>query len=504
MVKIRNHKSQRGSKTTDRLWWWTGAKWLIGIIVICLIMVSMKLGTSGFDTINYYTTTSSTTITTKNNQQASDEITPTISKPTKSVDVTPTSEGPVSSTSSILQANKFKPPPPIAQAAKSIQGGKKLLTYGRFGGRLNNQLFQFVAALTHATILNRTLVFPPEDVMVRWTGFVDNDIIDLWDLTDLNANYDIDWTTAVTEELSIPDEEHCKLTPGQHFTLLYQKGIDKYQHCQILHMGGDGGLLFDRQNHRFPSGGKPEYERIAFDIYQRLHPSQPIQQMIAQFELAHPYKLAVHSRTHGSKPPYPHEICVNGNNRVCRPHLGGELQQLWCDNHTMHVDCAKWTEDLVGQLRNKQSVNDLMKQNSTRGQQPIQFVLANDMTHDYDIEFKGQYSIISNKEYMDEYRVRIATQYGNNVTRLANVANSPFAKENIKRGQKSFDKEVDRLSQIMMEVWSLIKPKYMLGNIYSTMSFTACIMRGEHRRYDSNMCWILMHPDSKLAIPPPV
>eukprot|EP00804_Cyclotella_cryptica_P008608 CCRYP_007594-RA/>CCRYP_007594-RA protein AED:0.02 eAED:0.02 QI:1539/1/1/1/1/1/3/471/579 len=42
------------------------------------------------------------------------------------------------------------------------------------------------------------------------------------------------------------------------------------------------------------------------------------------------------------------------------------------------------------------------------------------------------------------------------------------------------------------------------GAYYSTLSFNACYFRGVDRMYDSNMCWMLMHSETKLAIPPPV
>ncbi|KAK1745088.1 hypothetical protein QTG54_004379 [Skeletonema marinoi] len=54
-----------------------------------------------------------------------------------------------------------------------IKTGKRLLTYKRFGGRLNNQLFQFITALQHAKVLKRTLVVPDEVREVDWTGMFD-------------------------------------------------------------------------------------------------------------------------------------------------------------------------------------------------------------------------------------------------------------------------------------------------------------------------------------------
>ena len=457
-------------------------------IVIGLFVMSVNLGSNVVQQTSAISSTSSST-----------ETSGIRKKEIKTNTVSSSS----SETSSPYLYKSPNPPPPITVAAKSIKKKKKL-TYGRFGGRLNNQLFQFVAALQMATVLNRTLIFPPEKDMVRWTGFIDNDLVDLWDFTDLTTHYDIDWTTAAEDEYEVKDE-NCVVKPGKYHELFTTADIERYQACEVLDVGGAGGLLFARQHHRFI--GKPEHERVAFDIYQRLHPSKAVAKMVEEFEKDNPWPLAFHSRTHGEG-PYPSKICVNGNFRVCRPHFEAKLHDKWCDNHTMHLDCAKWQDlDVAGQLRSSKATADL---NSLYGGQKPKFVLANDMTHDFGLEFPNQYGTISNNQYMSNFQKMIEDKFGwkedgNNpgaVEKLVAVANSPFMKAHIKKGKNEILKHVDRLSQILFEVWSLLKPKYMIGNVYSTLSLAVCIMRGENRKYNSNMCWMLLHPDSHHAAPP--
>ena len=59
------------------------------------------------------------------------------------------------------------------------------------------------------------------------------------------------------------------------------------------------------------------------------------------------------------------------------------------------------------------------------------------------------------------------------------------------------------MSVAVLDLFSLVDSKYLLGAYYSTLSFNACYFRGVDRMYDSNMCWMLMHSETKLAVLPP-
>jgi hypothetical protein len=86
------------------------------------------------------------------------------------------------------------------------------------------------------------------------------------------------------------------------------------------------------------------------------------------------------------------------------------------------------------------------------------------------------------------------------------MATSGFAKKEL-RNQKDLSKiwgTMDALTATLLDLFSLVDSKYLLGAYYSTLSFNACYFRGVERMYYSNMCWMLMHSDTKLAIPPPL
>lgn len=61
-----------------------------------------------------------------------------------------------------------------------------------------------------------------------------------------------------------------------------------------------------------------------------------------------------------------------------------------------------------------------------------------------------------------------------------------------------------QLSSTILEMFSLVNSDYFVGGFYSTLSLNVCLLRGLDRIMDSNMCWMLIHPHTKHAIPPPV
>ncbi|KAL7463674.1 hypothetical protein ACHAXS_004034 [Conticribra weissflogii] len=211
------------------------------------------------------------------------------------------------------------------QLYQPIQKGKRLLTYKRFGGRLNNQLFQFITALQHAKVLKRTFVVPDEVREVDWTGMLDTSF-EIWDLSSLNEAYDIDWTTALSPDFEVPEE--CVLSPRDGTALL--KGgpelwLEWDEKCpDIIDLAGNTGLLFCDGQHQFC--GDAEAQEMAYDIYRHLKLSPSLMQYIPskskEFKDQGFDELAVHSRRAGEG-GYSWELCIKGNQRTCIGHVEG-------------------------------------------------------------------------------------------------------------------------------------------------------------------------------------
>jgi hypothetical protein len=120
------------------------------------------------------------------------------------------------------------------------------------------------------------------------------------------------------------------------------------------------------------------------------------------------------------------------------------------------------------------------------------------------IDFDGQFVVANNTEWLLalENRALEEVKKGSSVETMAK---SSIAKQYLK-GQKDLSKihgTMDALTATLLDLFSLVDSKYLLGAYYSTLSFNACYFRGVDRMYDSNMCWMLMHSETKLAIPPP-
>lgn len=368
---------------------------------------------------------------------------------------------------------------------------KGILTYKRFGGRLNNQIFQFVAALQHAVVLNRTLVVPPETNAVEWTAMFDVQL-KVWDLSHLNAAYSIDWTSAVRDPVNVPDR--CTLTSKDQKEFL-SAGLDVWKQWEdkcpdAIDIGGQGGLLFCRQQHRFC--GNASVEKVAFDIVRKLRLSQ---NLINVLPSAHPEyftkgysALAIHSRRAGEG-SYSMDICTKGNRRTCQQHVNKKLWNTYCDDRTMQGNCAVWT-NLDYQIKSE-TVRKL------GGNEVYRFVLASDGTHDWSTDYKGQYLIANNTKYL------LMLEMDATMSRplLRRNVQSKYATELANIGFPRFIQELDRLTSTLLDLFSLVEPVYLLGAFYSTLSLNACLLRGVERIYNSNMCWMLMHPETDEAIP---
>ena len=375
--------------------------------------------------------------------------------------------------------------------------GKRLLTYKRFGGRLNNQLFQFITALQHAVVLKRTLVVPDEIREVDWTGMFDT-AFGIWDIDALNARYDIDWVSGLSDNFTIPDEclMHWKDAPK-----LLNGGPNHWEEWDkkcpdVINIAGNTGLLFCERQHQFC--GDTEAQLAAYEIYSHLKLSSEIMEYIPskreEFKNAGYNEMAIHSRRAGEG-GYDWKLCIDGNRKTCSHHLDLENGNKFCDQRTMKGNCAIWM-DLEYQIKSK---NVLKK-----SQKDYRFVLASDGTHDWSIDFDGQFVVANNTDWLLALKDKamIEVKAGKSVETMAT---SSFAKERLKN-QKDMSRihgTMDALTATLLDLFSLVDSKYLLGAYYSTLSFNACYFRGVARMYDSNMCWMLMHSETKLAIPPP-
>jgi len=379
------------------------------------------------------------------------------------------------------------------QIYQPTQKGKRLLTYKRFGGRLNNQLFQFITALQHAKVLKRTFVVPDEVREVEWTGMFDTSF-GIWDLSSLNKAYDIDWTTAFSPNFEVPEE--CVLSPRDGAKLL--KGGPKLwvewdKKCpDIIDLAGNTGLLFCDGQHQFC--GDAEAQEMAYDIYKHLKLSPSLLQYIPskskEFKDQGFDELAVHSRRAGEG-GYSWELCIKGNKRTCSGHVDTADLGKYCDERTMKGNCAVWL-DFDYQIKSKKFLKKKRDQ--------YKFVLASDGTHDWSIDFDGQFIVANNTEWLLKIEKKAKERD------VEGMAISTYAKSKL-RGQKDLSKiksTLDALSATLLDLFSLVDSKYLLGAYYSTLSLNACYFRGPDRMYDSNMCWMLMHPKSKYAISPPL
>ena len=371
--------------------------------------------------------------------------------------------------------------------------GKRLLTYKRFGGRLNNQLFQFITALQHAKVLKRTFVVPDEMREVDWTGMFDTSF-GIWDLTSLNAAYDIDWTSGLSSSDFVVPEE-CVLTPKDG-RLLLNGGIELWEKWDkkcpdVIDLAGNTGLLFCERQHQFC--GDAEAQMEAYQIYSHLHLSHSLLQYIPskseEFKDQGYDALAVHSRRAGEG-GYDWELCIKGNYRTCAQHLPSADSDKYCDVRTMKGNCAPWL-DLDYQIKSKKATK--------KNEKDYKFVLASDGTHDWSIDFKGQFIVANNTDWLlaMEKKAKDNTE---------SIATSKFVKEKLK-GQKDLHTlrgTLDALTATLLDLFSLVDSTYLMGAYYSTLSLNACFFRGLDRMYDSNMCWLLMHPTTRVAIPPPL
>ena len=57
--------------------------------------------------------------------------------------------------------------------------------------------------------------------------------------------------------------------------------------------------------------------------------------------------------------------------------------------------------------------------------------------------------------------------------------------------------EAKDVAALILDIHFLTQGKFFIGNLYSTLSFNVCARRGEARQDESNICSLLLHPDSE-------
>lgn len=378
-----------------------------------------------------------------------------------------------------------------------VKSGRRLLTYRRFGGRLNNQLFQFITALQHAKVLKRTFVVPDEVREVDWTGMFDT-AFGIWDIDRLNAAYDIDWRLGLSQGFleSIPDG--CVLSPTEGRELLNggpQLWEEWDRKCpDVIDLAGNTGLLFCKQQHQFCGDSEAQLE--AYQIYSHftLSPSllQHIPSKKEEFRGKGYDELAIHSRRAGEG-GYDWELCVKGNTRTCRGHVKSESDS-YCDARTMKGNCAIWL-DLDYQIKSKKALKE--------NERDYRFVLASDGTHDWHIDFDGQFLTANNTDWLFALEKKISGELENGRS-MQGLGVSSFARKKLARSKdvSPLKSTINALTSTLLDLFSLVDSKYLLGGYYSTLSLNACYLRGLDRMYESNMCWMLMHPTTEYSVQP--
>ena len=337
--------------------------------------------------------------------------------------------------------------------------GRRFLTYGRFGGRLNNQLFQFITALQHAKVLKRTLIVPDEVRDVDWTGMFDVGF-GIWDLESLNDTYDIDWTTGLSANFSSSIASDCVLSPKEGRRLL-SGGPALWNawdtKCpDVIDLAGKTGLLFCEQQHQFC--GDYEAKMEAYKIYRHIKLSPSLLQYIPskrkEFNVERFHELAIHSRRAGEG-GFDWELCSNGNTRTCKGHTTGNAQDFFCDIRTMKGNCAVWL-DLDYQIKSKSALKE--------NQEDYRFVLASDGAHDWSIDFKNQFITANNTDWLLDLEQKIR-EHDDPEKLIDSMSVSTLARSKLKK-KKDLSKlrgNLNSLTATLLDLFALVDSKYFLG-----------------------------------------
>ena len=206
---------------------------------------------------------------------------------------------------------------------------------------------------------------------------------DIWDLSSLNENYDIDWKTSLDGSLTKErlKSTGCVLSTPEARTLLREKGPSEWikldKRCpDVIHLNDD--MFMCGQHHQYC--GDEEAQMEAYKIYSHLKLSPSLMQYIPskrpQFAGLGYGEMAIHSRRAGEG-MYKWELCYDGTRKVCLSHMKSSgKSDKFCDERTLKGNCAIWA-DLNYQIKSRR----FFKPN----QKDYKFVLASDGTHDWDL-----------------------------------------------------------------------------------------------------------------------
>ena len=314
----------------------------------------------------------------------------------------------------------------------------KYVTYDRYGGRFNNQLFAMASAAATAKMLGRTLVLPVEKRSVDWTGIFDN-VETIWDLKNVEEEFDIIRSHEYSRfGIKIPKE--CVIDIRK----IYQdKSLG--EECEIISLGGGTRPLYCKKQ---LFCGAASYQRMAYEFYHSLKLVPRLQKIVDAYPV---YKLGLHSRSFlgsGNK-----AMCPSKSKEVIRHHLTGSDNKI--------EEMVK----LICTTRDKDNFKKLAKMyNHTVNKNMV-----------YAIDYP-------------EYNVMGGHKFERFDTGQSNLGIKFW-------GYSPKIKDMDNIVQILLEQRILAKTSFFFGNVFSTLSLTICILRGEEKRWSSNVCGLLLHPD---------
>lgn len=123
------------------------------------------------------------------------------------------------------------------------------------------------------------------------------------------------------------------------------------------------------------------------------------------------------------------------------------------------------------------------------------------------IDYDGQFTMANSTPWLMHMDKIAYDKVINQKEPLQGLGRSFFIKERLQNEEDLLSKShgiMYQLSSTILEMFSLVNAEYFVGGFYSTLSLNVCLLRGLDLIMDSNMCWMLIHPNSHYAIPPPM
>jgi hypothetical protein len=95
--------------------------------------------------------------------------------------------------------------------------------------------------------------------------------------------------------------------------------------------------------------------------------------------------------------------------------------------------------------------------------------LASDGTHDWNIDFKNQFVIASNKEWLNDLEKRVDDD-ADPKKLLKTMSISAYAQSQLRRKNNvsSMRSKLDGLTSTLLDLFSLVDSKYLLGGKFHT------------------------------------